>query len=339
MTPEDESSFTHLPRDCSSHRRRRRAPKNVLESRPPARTRSKVMREGDSDPAGSDLGSGELRFDETNRVGELLERVLLEVVVVAALETNISNALKLASQGTHLVVRYDNKVGVLDSDRPIPKRLDEKVIAQERQRRLVEVPARLRLEVIVNRLREFDDMRLRQLIEGRSERAPRSWEDDGVPGNGRYAIDEADLRDGLCARGVVRKAVGVGERLEGSFGASVAAPVSSALARVRGEADEGGGTVDRAHGQVLGSPSRRFASRWIAQCARVGVFERDLKSDESVVLLSVVAAALDGEGRVGEGGASVLGRVGDLGGDDGCSRRAVSEGVELRRSERTHDRP
>jgi len=59
---------------------------HVFEFGPPPSARAKVVREGDDDALGRDvLRRGDALLGVPNRIGEFLERVLLQVVVVAAL--------------------------------------------------------------------------------------------------------------------------------------------------------------------------------------------------------------------------------------------------------------
>lgn len=77
---------THLPCDRLIHRRRRRPSEHILKLGPPASAGSKVVCKGNDDATSRDVpGGGDSRLSVADRVGELLERVLLKIVVVAAL--------------------------------------------------------------------------------------------------------------------------------------------------------------------------------------------------------------------------------------------------------------
>lgn len=218
---------------------------------------------------------------------------------------------------TYLVVGHDYKIGLVHADTPIPQRLDHEMISHEGQRALVQVPARRARQVIVDRLGQINDMGGGEVVQRRSERSSSTREDEALPRDRFDSFGEGGRRGWRV--GVVEGfAHRVSNGREGAIGELVSASIASALARLGGHADEGRRAVDVTCREVLGRPFVRGTA--VGGAERIGSRggEEALQLDELVVLGAEVGAALDGESRFGEGGSTVLGGVGDLGGEDGC---------------------
>lgn len=229
---------THLPSYSLIHRRRRRVTENVLEFRPPPGARTKVVREGDHDPVGGDVRSGgDAGLGVTDRVGELLEGVLLEVVVIATLRrremsAGCSRREERRRTKTNLEVGHNDKISLVNGRRPVLERLDKVVVPHKRQRRLVDIVARRTLHVIVDRVGETNNVTLRELVEAEVEGVLGTGKDEGVPGDRFDALGERLRRD-VGGRRRVRLEIGVGNGGEGTKRSRPAATAASALALLR----------------------------------------------------------------------------------------------------------
>ena len=154
----------------------------------------------------------------------------------------------------HDEVRFENVDGL------IPQRFDEYMISHERQRRFVDIVARLRFEMSIDSVRQLDDVSSRKVGEGCVESATSTGKDDGVPGDALDSFDESRFGGLRNRRKSVRRVVGVGEGGEWSERLPLSTAISGAATSVGGEADERRETIDRADVQIFDRPLVRFSS-------------------------------------------------------------------------------